>query len=78
MTIGKNRAPISLTSSKNEITVVVDRCSMEIFADGGKICMSCLDNDTLCDRNIPYFVINSESEADIEVLEIHSLNSIWR
>lgn len=78
MTIGKNCAPLSLTGRKNEMTMVVDRCSIEIFADGGKICMSCLNNDTLCDRNIPYFVIKSDSETIVETMEMHALNSIWR
>lgn len=78
ITVGKNCAPITLTATKNNITIIVDRCSIEIFADGGKIYMSCLDNDTLCDRNIPYFVIKSDNETTIEAMEIHSLNSIWR
>ena len=78
ITIGRNCAPISLTASKCDMTIIVDRCSMEIFADGGKICMTCLDNDTFCDRNIPYLVIKSENETTIEKLEMNSLNSIWR
>ncbi len=77
ITVGKNCAPITLTAAKNNITIIVDRCSIEIFADGGKIYMSCLDNDTVCDRNIPYFFIKSDSETVIETMEIHSLNSIW-
>lgn len=78
ITVGNNCAPISVTTAKSDITIIVDRCSIEIFADGGKIYMSCLDRDTLCDRNIPYFVIKSEHETVIEEMEIHSLNSIWR
>ena len=78
MTIGKNCAPISLTASKCEMTVIVDRCSIEIFADNGKICMTCLDNNTFCDRNMPYLLIKSENETTIEKMTIHSLNSIWK
>lgn len=75
--IGKNYAPISLTASNGEITIIVDRCSIEIFADDGKIYMSCIDDDTFCDRNIPYLVIKSENETIIKNMEIHSLKSIW-
>lgn len=78
MTIGNNCAPISITAAKCDMTIIVDRCSIEIFADGGKIYMSCLDNDTLCDRNIPYLIVKSGNETFIETMEIHSLNSIWR
>lgn len=77
ITVGKNYAPISLTASNAEITIIVDRCSIEIFADDGKIYMSCIDNDTLCDRNLPYLVIKSENETVIKNMEIHSLKSIW-
>lgn len=78
VTVGNNCAPISVTSAKCDITVIIDRCSIEIFADGGKIYMSCLDNSTLCDRNIPYLVVKADNDTIIESIEIHSLNSIWR
>ena len=78
ITVGNNHAPISVTSSKSDITLLIDRCSIEIFSDGGRIHMSCLDCDTICDRNIPYFVVSSDSETKIEAVEMHSLNSVWR
>lgn len=78
MSVGNNFAPIFVTSVKCDITIVVDRCSFEIFADNGKIFMSCLDNNTLCDRNIPYFVVKSENETVIDYIEMHSLSSIWQ
>lgn len=40
--------------------------------------MSCLNNETICDFNIPYFVIESNNETKIESLEICSLNSILK
>lgn len=75
--VGNNFAPISVASEKFDITIIVDRCSFEIFADSGKIFMSCLDNNTLCDRNIPNFVIKTDNVTVIESIEMHSLNSIW-
>lgn len=77
MSVGNNCAPISITAEKRDITIIVDRCSIEIFADGGKIYMSCLNRDTLCDRNIPYLVIKSDNETVIEEMKTHSLKSIW-
>ena len=40
--------------------------------------MSCLNNETICDFNIPYFVIEDNNETKIESLEICSLNSILK
>lgn len=75
--IGESVAPISVSRADFDITVIVDRCSIELFSDGGKIFMSCIDENTLSDRNIPYFTINSENEIKLEGIEINSLDSIW-
>ncbi len=77
MNIGNCTAPISLTRSGLDITILVDRCSMEVFADGGKIFMSCLKNDTVSDFNIPYLTIQADRKIALENIEIHSLESIW-
>lgn len=77
MNIGDCTAPISLTHSGLDITVIVDRCSIEIFADSGKIFMSCLNGDTLSDYNIPYLNIISDKKMILENIEINSLDSIW-
>ena len=77
MTLGNGSAPISILAAKCSLTIVVDRCSMELFADSGKIYMACLDNQTLCDRNLPYLVIRADHETVIESIEMHSLHSIW-
>lgn len=76
--IGKNISPLFYTKEKNNIVIVVDRCSIEIFSNSGKIYMSCLNNETICDFNIPYFVIEDNNETKIESLEICSLNSILK
>lgn len=76
--LGNNTAPISVTSESCDITLIVDRCSIEIFCDNGKIYMSCLDQDTVCDLNLPFFEIMSDDETLIDKIEIHSLNSIWQ
>ena len=77
MNIGDCTAPVSLTRRGLDITLIVDRCSMEVFADGGKIFMSCLNNDTLNDFNIPYLTIRADRKITLENIEINSLDSIW-
>jgi len=77
MTIGGCTAPIFLTHNNLDLTIIVDRCSMELFADGGKITMSCLDNNAFSDFNLPYITIQSDKNIILESIEINSLHSIW-
>ncbi len=77
MNIGDCTAPISLTRSGLDITILVDRCSVEVFADGGKIFMSCLNNNTVSDFNIPYLTIRADRKITLENVEINSLDSVW-
>ncbi len=77
MTIGDCKAPISLTHGKFDITAIVDRASLEIFADGGKIFVPCLDEDSVSDFNIPYLTIQADREITLESVSVTSLDSIW-
>ena len=75
--LGDSRAPLSVTGTALDLTVIVDRCSMEVFADGGKSCLSCLTEQTLCDRNLPLFTLQTDADLLLDALELHSLQSIW-
>ena len=70
-------APISITKKNFEITVIMDRCGMEIFTDGGKAYMSCLIDYAAMDRNLQYFTLKSDETLQINELEMITLNSIW-
>ena len=56
-----------------DLTLLIDRCSMEIFADDGKICLT---ERFVCDFNLPYVAIAGEGR--IQNIEISTLKSIWR
>lgn len=75
--LGDCTAPVSITKKDFDFTVIVDRCSMEIFTDDGKAYMSCLTDYASMDRNIPYFTLASDSMQNIKEIEIISLKSIW-
>lgn len=75
--LGNNRMPVSIHEETLELTLLVDRCSMEIFADGGKAYLSAVEEGTICDRNLPWFHITSDAAYCLECLEMYSLNSIW-
>lgn len=75
--IGNNRCPISVSDSGIDLTVIVDRCSIEIFTDGGKAYMTTLSPDTIMDRNLPVFEISADIDMMIDKIECVSLRSIW-
>lgn len=75
--LGDCIAPVSVTHSGLDIKVIVDRCSIELFADCGKITMSCLDNNTFNDYNVPYFTLKSNCAVSFENININLLDSIW-
>ena len=75
--VGECTAPISLTHSELDITVVADLLSMEMFNDGGKIFISYLNQSTVSDFNIPDLTVQTDREIILDSIEINSLDSIW-
>lgn len=64
--------PLSLSQGETDITILIDRCSVEVYADGGKICFT---ERFVCDYNLPFVEIKGEGE--IVDIEMHTLKSIW-
>lgn len=76
--LGDQCAPLTICSDKLELTMIVDKCSIEIYLDGGKIYFSTVAPCTVCDYNLPYLELETDEQLTIEALELHSLKSIWR
>lgn len=74
--LGDVVAPMSVTKKRFDVTLVADRCSMEVFSDGGKILVSCLNEHALMDRNLPYLTVTSDDKRILNI-EINTLESIW-
>lgn len=70
-------APISLTHTDLDLTIIVDTCSIEIFSNSGKIIMTCADTNSICDFNLPYVTLETDSTVTLDSVEIHSLDPIW-
>ena len=66
-------SPLSVSGKETELTLLIDRCSLELFADDGKICLT---ERFVCDFNLPYVAIAGEGR--IQNIEINTLKSIWR
>ncbi len=75
--ISDSSAPITLTSEKWEIILLVDRCSAELYLDDGKIYLGTVDEKTYCDYNLPYLEMRADTDCTIKNMELHSLKSIW-
>ena len=67
------KVPVSLDSSSIDVRIVVDRCSFELFIDGGKINVSL---PYICDYNLPYLSVLATEEVRVEKLEYHKLAPI--
>ena len=78
ITLGDRTAPLSMESGKLDLTLICDACSMEIFSDGGKSYLSSVADYTVCDYNVPKFLIKASENCEIETLEIHALDTIWK
>ena len=77
VTLSDKSAPVTLSSNNWEIVMLVDKCSVELYLDGGKFYLGTADEKTYCDYNLPYLEITSTTDCTIKSAEIHSLKSIW-
>ncbi len=77
VSIGNESAPITLTSSRWDIVMLVDKCSMELYLDEGRVYLGTVDRSTYCDYYLPYLELTSAADCVIKRLELHSLKSIW-
>lgn len=75
--ISDSVAPATIVSSNWEIIMIVDKCSVELYLDGGKIYLCTVDEKSYCDYNLAYFEVTSTTDCTIKNAEIISLKSIW-
>lgn len=69
----KNSGPISLGEKSFELEMIIDRSSLELYADGGKIYCGNATASNVCDRNLPIFSVTSDSDYQIDELKIIKL-----
>ena len=75
--IGDNVSPLTFSNNGIDLVMIADRCSLELYLDGGRIYIATVDVSTFCDDNLPYFEIVADKDCKAENLEIHSMRSIW-
>lgn len=67
-------APIEHISGSTNVTVILDRSSVEVFLDDGKIVMTSLVFPT---KSYQKLLINLENNSVINNVELSNLHSIW-
>lgn len=70
---GKHKMPLSLNKDKAKLRIIVDSCTVEIFADDGRYLLSDM---FINDPNLPKIIINSNIPLQTEKLDIYTLESI--
>ena len=70
--------PLSAEQTQLSLTVVIDRCSVEVFADNGKFCYTGADVSHISDPNLPWLTLTADREYTIRRLELCPLDSIWK
>lgn len=75
LTFKNVKMPISILQNRIDLRVVVDRCSFEVYADGGKCCFTILN---ICDYNLPYIELEASSTVDIDRFACYTLKSVYQ
>ena len=75
--VSRCTAPISVVGGEADFTVIIDRCSIEVFADQGRVFLSCTNEDIVQDRNILRMTASAGQDMTIKALEVTPLKSIW-
>ena len=68
-------APLAVVNGTIRLEMLVDRTSIEIFANGGEMCMPM--GVILPDDKMSVETLAEGGPAKVEVLEIHDLRSAW-
>jgi sucrose-6-phosphate hydrolase SacC (GH32 family) len=76
LVFGEQRAPLRTEDGSIRLRCIVDRTSMEIFANGGRIYMPCTFRPEDDEKTIAVFARGGE--AKISSIKIRELESIWK
>lgn len=67
------KMPLSVESRKLTLRMIVDRNSIEVYADGGKFCFAQM---LYCDDNLPRVIVKANHDVKIDKLEWYKLKSV--
>ena len=70
-------APLPSPDGEFDVTLIVDRCSIEAFACGGRVCVAAVNEGTRMDRTSPRLELTATGEIALGEVEAISLRGIW-
>ena len=68
--LGRNKIPLSLSKKNIDVRMIVDRSSIEIFADGGKILFA---SQFICDYNLPFISVSADKSINLDEFKIYEV-----
>ena len=75
ISFGKIKIPISSDRDTVDIRIIVDSCSLEIFADEGRFYATVF---AVCDYNLPFLKLSANSNTKLRSLSCHKLSPIHK
>ena len=60
---------------KINLQIFIDRTSIEVYANGGKVYMPLIN--TMPQENLNYSILAAQGESKVKSLKVHELSSIW-
>lgn len=74
--VEKTVNPLSVSRQGLDVRIIVDRSSMEIFCDDGRITFA-VSEQAICDGNLPYLELSSDCEYTLDSLVIEKYHRTW-
>ena len=71
-----DKAPLTRTGAF-DVTVLMDRLSMEMYIDGGRIFMGTVNSCTSMESDKPFLTLSADCAYEVEELTVIPLRSIW-
>lgn len=76
LTLGNTVAPLRRGGTGLNLCLILDRCSIEIFSDGGTVYLGGATPETVADPQRPSLILSTDTPCTVDVT-LHSLRSIW-
>ena len=77
VSLGEMHAPLRRSGKALELCLIIDRCSIEAFLDGGSVYLGGATPDTASNDTQSTLTIRTDAPCTLDALVLHPLRSIW-
>ncbi|MBR2459730.1 MAG: glycoside hydrolase family 32 protein [Clostridia bacterium] len=70
----KSKMPLSMKKDSVKLRVIVDVCTIELYADDGRYLMT---EQSIADPNLPYLMLSADKPVNITSFEVYTLRSAY-